>query len=163
RGPSPLDALFAPESVAIFGATEDPGSPGRTVTFNLIRNTFGGVVYPINPRRSGVLGGKAYPNLAALPEPAELAGVAPPPPPPPRRGEWAGPPPPAPTVPDILAECLAAKVKAAIVLPTGLADGNPGAADLEPRVREVLRGGSMRVLGMGSFGVACPRSRFNAT
>jgi acetyltransferase len=147
RGPHPLDVLFAPESVAVFGATEEPGSPGRIVTSNLIRNTFGGVVYPISPRRPSVLGVKAYPRLAAVPEPADLAVVVT----------------PAPTVPDILAECLAARVKAAVVLSAGVADGGPGGADLERRVREVLRGGSMRVVGVGSFGVACPRTRFNAT
>jgi acetyltransferase len=143
----PLDVLLAPESVAIFGATEKPGSVGRTLTFNLLHSPFGGVLYPISLRRRSVLGIRAYPSLDALPEAVDLAVVVT----------------PAPTVPDILAGCLAAGVKTAIVVSTGFGDSGPAGAELERRVREVLRPGSMRVLGLGSFGVACPRTGFNAT
>jgi acetyltransferase len=139
--------LLAPESVAIFGATEEPGSLGRTLTFNLLQSPFGGVLYPIGSRLSSVLGIRAYPTLAALPEAVDLAVVLS----------------PAPTVPDVLRHCLDAGVKAAIVLSAGLGDSGPAAADLEQRARRVLRSGSMRVLGLGSFGVACPRTGFNAT
>jgi acetyltransferase len=143
----PLDVLFAPESVAIFGATERPGSVGRTLTFNLLHSPFGGVLYPISLHRHSVLGIRAYPSLDALPEVVDLAVVAT----------------PAPAVPDILAECLAAGVKTAIVLSAGFGDSGPAGAELERQIREVLRPGSMRVLGLGSFGVACPRTGFNAT
>jgi acetyltransferase len=138
-----LDVLFAPESVAIFGATEAEASMGRTLTFNLLRHPFGGVLFPISPHRSSVLGVRAYPHLAAVPRPVDLAIVVT----------------PAPTVPDILAQCLAANVRAAIVL----SDSGPASADLECRVQEIVRAGSMRVLGLGSFGVACPRTGFSAT
>jgi acetyltransferase len=137
----PLDVLFAPESVAIFGATERPGSVGRTLTFNLLQSPFGGVLYPISRSRPGVLGIRAYPGLDALPEAVDLAVVAT----------------PAPTVQDILAQCLAAGVKTALVVSAGFGD------EQQRHIREVLRPGSMRVLGLGSFGVACPRSGFNAT
>ena len=66
----PLDAIFAPKSVAVVGATEKAGSVGRTLLWNLISNPFGGTVFPVNPTaRDSVLGIKAYPTLAALPEP----------------------------------------------------------------------------------------------
>src|SRR5512143_2727316 len=45
----PLDAIFAPKSVAVIGATERPGSVGRTILWNLISTPFGGTVYPVNP------------------------------------------------------------------------------------------------------------------
>src|SRR5262249_38455791 len=98
-------------------------------------------------RRHSVLGVKAYTSLDALPYPAELAIVAT----------------PAPAVPDVLAECLAARVKAAIVLSGGFGESGSASAGVERQVRERLRGGPMRVLGMNSFGVACPRTGFNAT
>ncbi len=143
----PLDVFFAPESVAVFGATDTPGSVGRALMSNLIRNPFGGILFPISPRRPSVHGVKAYPNLAALPEPAELAIVAT----------------PAVTVPDILGECRASGVRAAIVLSAGFGDSSPAGAELERQLRESLRGGAMRVLGVNSFGVACPRTGLNAT
>ena len=63
RRKHPLDVFFSPETVAVIGATENPGSVGRTTFWNLISNPFGGTVFPVNPKRAQVLGVKAYPNL----------------------------------------------------------------------------------------------------
>jgi acetyltransferase len=46
---NPLDAIFAPKSVAVIGTSEKLGSVGRTLLWNLISNPFGGTVYPVNP------------------------------------------------------------------------------------------------------------------
>src|SRR5512140_2568488 len=70
-----LDYLFAPNNVAVIGATETPGSVGRTILWNLISSPFGGTVFPINPKRPGVLGIKAYASIADVPEPVDLAVV----------------------------------------------------------------------------------------
>ena len=75
RLPHPLDVFFSPESVAVIGATEKPGSVGRTLLWNLITNPFGGAVFPVNPKRPSVLGIKAYPNIGAVPEKVELAVI----------------------------------------------------------------------------------------
>src|SRR3974390_2251047 len=69
----PLNAIFAPKSVAVVGATAKVGSVGRTLLWNLISNPFGGTVFPVNPQRASVLGIQAYPNLAALPQQVDLA------------------------------------------------------------------------------------------
>src|SRR3974377_155425 len=71
----PLDAIFAPKSVAVVGATEKSGSVGRTVLWNLMNTPFGGPIYPVNPTRGSVLGIKAYPKLSALPEKPDLVVV----------------------------------------------------------------------------------------
>src|SRR5687767_12077995 len=85
----PLDAIFQPRSIAVIGATETPGSVGRTVLWNLIGNPFGGTIYPVNPRRANVLGIKAYPTIADVPEQVDLAIVVT----------------PAPTVPGVIGQC----------------------------------------------------------
>src|SRR5436190_20954948 len=71
----PLDAIFAPRSVAVVGATEKVGSVGRTVLWNLMNTPFGGPIYPVNPSRGSVLGIKAHPKLTALPEKPDLIVV----------------------------------------------------------------------------------------
>src|SRR5215471_5908075 len=71
----PLDAIFAPKSVAVVGATEKSRSVGRTVLWNLMNTPFGGPIYPVNPTRVSVLGIKAYAKLSALPEKPELIVV----------------------------------------------------------------------------------------
>ena len=45
-----LDAIFTPKNVAVIGATENPGSVGRTLLWNLISSPFGGAVFPVNPK-----------------------------------------------------------------------------------------------------------------
>ncbi len=75
-----LNAIFEPESVAAIGASEKAGSVGRTILWNLISSPFGGTVYPVNPSRPSVLGVKAYPDLAAVPGPVDLAVLSPLPP-----------------------------------------------------------------------------------
>ena len=72
----PLDSLFAPQSVAVIGATEKAGSVGRNILRNLITSPFGGTVFPIHPGRPSVLGIKAYPSVAQVPEAVELAVIA---------------------------------------------------------------------------------------
>ncbi len=72
----PLDRIFGPRSVAVIGATEREGSVGRTLLWNLIRNPFGGTVFPVNPQRRSVLGLKSYPDIASVPEAVDLAVIA---------------------------------------------------------------------------------------
>ena len=64
-------ALFSPRSVAIVGQSDDAGkTAGRPLKF-LRQMGYAGRVYPINPRRETVLGERAWPSLAALPETPE--------------------------------------------------------------------------------------------
>jgi acetyltransferase len=70
-----LDAIFHPTSIAVIGATEKPGSVGRTILWNLLSSPFGGTVYPVNPTRPAILGVKAYPSVAAIGEPVDLAVI----------------------------------------------------------------------------------------
>src|SRR5438045_9411635 len=72
----PLDLIFRPRSVAVIGATERPGSVGRTVVANLVREQrLAGKVFPINPGRPSVLGSKAYKSVQDVDQEIELAVV----------------------------------------------------------------------------------------
>ena len=119
----PLDVFFQPESVALIGATENPGSVGRTVLWNLISTPFGGTVYPVNPKRPSVLGIRAYPSISAVPEQVDLAVVTT----------------PAKSVPGIIRECVQTGMKAAIVISAGFKELGPEGLDLENRVLEEAR------------------------
>ncbi|HMB07213.1 MAG TPA: acetate--CoA ligase family protein, partial [Isosphaeraceae bacterium] len=143
----PLDAIFAPGTVAVIGATERAGSVGRTVLWNLIRNPFGGTIFPINLNRPNVLGIKAYPKLSAVPEPVDLAIIAT----------------PAATVPDLIGECVEARVRGAIVISSGFKETGAAGVELERRVLEQARRGRMRLIGPNCLGVMRPFSGLNAT
>ncbi|MBI4785925.1 MAG: acetate--CoA ligase family protein, partial [Chloroflexi bacterium] len=145
--PRPLDAIFAPKNVAVIGATEKAGSVGRTVLWNLISNPFGGTVFPINPNRPGVLGIKAYPNIAAVPDKVDLAVVVT----------------PAPTVPRLIGECVDAGVKGAIVISAGFKEIGEEGAQLEQQMLEQARRGNMRIIGPNCLGVMSTVTGLNAT
>src|SRR5678809_1130905 len=58
------------------GATERPGTVGRTVLENLRHPSFQGKVYAVNSRHAEVCGLKAYPSIGAVPDQVDLAVVA---------------------------------------------------------------------------------------
>src|ERR1039457_7096490 len=99
----PLDPIFKPASVALVGDSERAGSVGRTVLWNLISNPFGGIIYPVNPKRGHVLGFRAYASLQELPEVPDLVILGT----------------PAAGVPALLAQCVELGVPAGIVLSSG--------------------------------------------
>ncbi len=143
----PLDAIFAPRTVAVIGATEKYGSVGRTILWNLITSPFGGTVYPVNPHRPNVMGIKSYASIRAIPEPIDLAIVAT----------------PALTVPDVIGECVDANVRGAIIVSAGFREVGPAGADLERRIREQAQRGRMRIIGPNCLGVMVPYTGLNAT
>ena len=143
----PLDALFNPGCVAVIGASERPGSVGRTLLWNLLRSPFGGTVYPVNPRRHSVLGVHCYASVADLPEPVDLAVIAT----------------PAPGVPEVVEACVAAGVRAAIVISAGFREVGAEGAALEGRLHDAVRGSGLRLLGPNCLGLMNPRIGLNAS
>jgi acetyltransferase len=146
-GRQALDAIFAPKSVAVIGATETPGSVGRTIVWNLLSSTFGGTIYPVNPKRSSILGIKAYPSLSAVPELVDLIVVVT----------------PAASIPGIIKDAVDIGVKSAIIISAGFKETGPEGAELERQILEHARRGGMRIIGPNCLGVMSPISGLNAT
>ena len=104
-------ALFSPRCVAIVGQSDDAGkTAGRPLKF-LRQMGYAGRVYPINSRRESVLGERAWPSLAALPEAPDHAYIVT----------------PTDAAIDAVAECGKLGVKVATVLADGFAE--PAAKD----------------------------------
>ena len=143
----PLDVFFNPQTVALIGATDKPASVGRRLLWNLIQNPFGGTVYPINPKRSNVLGIKAYTHLETVPEPVDLVIVAT----------------PAQSVPQVLRDCAAAGVKGAIVVSAGFREVGAAGIALEEEILALLKESPMRVIGPNCLGVMNPHTGLNGT
>ena len=143
----PLDVFFSPQNVAVIGATETPASVGRTVLWNLINSPFGGTVYPVNPKRNGVLGIRAYPDIASVPDKVDLAVIVT----------------PASSVPGVVRDCVAAGVKGAIIISAGFKEAGQAGKELERQVLEEAHRGHMRIIGPNCLGVMSPLSGLNAT
>jgi acetyltransferase len=142
-----LDAIFTPKNVAVIGATENPGSVGRTLLWNLISSPFGGAVFPVNPKRASVLGIKAYPTVSDISEAIDLAVITT----------------PAKTVPGIIKECVERGIKGAIIISAGFKETGPEGVELERQIMEHARKGNMRIIGPNCLGVMNPVSGLNAT
>jgi len=138
-----LNAMFAPEAVAVIGATERPGSVGRAVLENL--KSYRRPVYPVNLKRHRVLGVPAFPKIGAIPDHVDLAIIVT----------------PATTVPEIVQECAEAGVTGAVVILAGFRECGPVGAKLEEAI--AARRGQMRIVGPNCLGVMIPRLNLNAT
>ncbi|MCR5881060.1 bifunctional acetate--CoA ligase family protein/GNAT family N-acetyltransferase [Phenylobacterium sp. J367] len=136
-----LDALFHPQAIALVGASDTPGSVGRVIAHNLLNAGFAGPVLPVNPHAASVGSSLAYPNIAALPRPVDLAVIAT----------------PAPTVPGIVAELGAAGCRAAVVISAGVTPG------LKQQMLDASRPHLLRLVGPNCLGFISPRVGINAS
>ena len=135
--PSRLDALIAPRSVAIIGASSDPTRIGGRPIAYMLKRGFGGRILPVNPNRAEIQGLPAYASIADMPEVPDVAIVA------------------VPTQAAVTAvEQLGERgVKAAIVFTAGFAElGGDGPA-LQAQVAATARAQGMRILGPNSLGL----------
>jgi len=142
----PLHSFFAPDNVAVIGATDKEGSVGRTLLWNLMSNPFGGTIFPVNPKRHSVLGIPAYSSIKDIPDPVDLAIIAI----------------PAPFVPGVVQECVEVGVKSAIIISAGFKETGSKGVELEKQILETARG-KMRIIGPNCLGLMSPRSGLNAT
>ncbi|MEQ8466614.1 bifunctional acetate--CoA ligase family protein/GNAT family N-acetyltransferase [Coleofasciculus sp. E1-EBD-02] len=142
----PLHSFFAPDTVAVIGATDKEGSVGRTLLWNLMSNPFGGTIFPVNPKRHSVLGIPAYSSIKDIPDPVDLAIIAI----------------PAPFVPGVVQECVEVGVKSAIIISAGFKETGSKGVELEKQILETARG-KMRIIGPNCLGLMSPRSGLNAT
>ena len=141
------DALFSPRSVAIVGQSDDATkTAGRPLKF-LRRVGYAGRVYPINPRRETVLGERAWPALAALPEAPDHAYIV-------TSTEAAV---------AAVEECGALGVKVATVLADGFAEAGAEGIARETRLRETCARTGIRIVGPSSLGVVDLRTRVMLT
>ncbi len=147
RGRKALDSIFGPRTVAVIGASERVGSVGRTILWNLISTPFGGTVYPVNPKRSSILGIRAYPTIKDVPEKIDLAVIVT----------------PAPTIPAIIQECADLGIPGAIIISAGFKEIGPEGAELERQILKIARAAGMRIIGPNCLGVMSPVTGLNAT
>jgi acetyltransferase len=145
--PQPLTHIFDPSSVAVIGASEREGSVGRRVYENLLATDSTRPLFAVNPARDSVLGHQAYPTIAAIGQPVDLAVVIT----------------PAPSVPDVIAQCAGAGVKGAIIISAGFREVGAAGAALEAEILAAARPSGMRIVGPNCFGIMSPAVSLNAT
>jgi acetyltransferase len=142
-----LDKIFDPKSIALIGASDETGSVGYTLMKNLTESGYEGKVYPVNIRKTEILGFKAYQTVDQLPETVDLAIIAT----------------PAKTVPDVVEQCGKAGIIGIIIISAGFKEIGPEGKALEDRILEIKKEYNLRIIGPNCLGIIRPSIHLNAT
>jgi len=135
-----LEHVLRPRSVAVIGASGEPGSVGNTLTANILSGGFQGHVYLVNPHHASIGGHKCFPSVASLPEPPELAVIATPP----------------DTVPPIIDELGKTGTRAAVVITAGFSPA------LKQAMLDAAQPYCLRIIGPNCLGISVPELGLSA-
>ena len=142
-----LAPFFSPKGVAIIGASTNPRKLSHGILKNLTIYGFKGGIYPVNPGADKILGLTAFPVVAQVPDPVNLAVVVL----------------PAPMTPDILRDCGERGIKAVIIISGGFREiGNYG-MQLEQECKMIADDYGIRLIGPNCVGTMDLHSGLNTT
>jgi len=134
--PHPLDTLFAPDSIALIGASRDLEKiPGRLLSM-LRKNEFPGKIYPVNPNYGDIDGLKCYSSIADVGQPIDLAIVVI----------------PARAVLGALEQCAAAGVRNAVIISSGFAEEGGDSAAMQDAIVALAKRTGLRISGPNAEG-----------
>src|SRR4051794_1726074 len=145
--PHPLDTFFAPDSIALIGASRDLEKiPGRLLSM-LRKNEYPGKIYPINPNYADIDGLACYKTIADVGAAIDLAIIII----------------PARAVIGALQQCAAAGVKNAVIISSGFAEEGGDSAAMQDEIAAIARRSGMRISGPNAEGFLSEVQKVAAT
>src|ERR1700733_6835432 len=145
--PHPLDSFFAPNSIALIGASRDNEKiPGRLLAY-LRKNEFPGQIYPVNPNYGDIDGLKCFKSITDIGQPIDLAIIII----------------PARVVIGALEECAAAGVKNCVIISSGFAEEGGDSAAMQDRIVAIAKRTGMRISGPNAEGFMSEVQKVAAT
>lgn len=142
-----LKNFFTPESVAVIGASSEPGKVGYDILFNLIDAKFQGKIYPVNPKAPEILGIPAFKSISEIPGNVDLAVIVI----------------PSKFIPGVINECGEKGVKNVVVISAGFKEmGSEGKA-LEVQLMENAKKYGIRIIGPNCLGIISTACGLNAS
>jgi acyl-CoA synthetase (NDP forming) len=135
--PKLAQALFAPRSVALIGASGDATKNTSRPQRFLRKHGFTGAVFPINPGRDEIFGEKAYPDLRAVAAPVDHAFIMV----------------PARSVPEAIAQCCEKRVPVVTIFSDGFAETGTAGRKQQDELLKLARASGVRLLGPNCIGL----------
>ncbi len=132
-----LDPILRPASIAVIGASRQPNTIGWQILDNLIRRGFHGPVYPVNPNAGAIHSVPAFPSIAEVPGPVDLAVIVV----------------PKELVTRVAMECVEAGVRGLVVISAGFKEVGGSGVERERELVDALRGTGVRMVGPNCLGV----------
>jgi len=142
-----LDRMFRPESIAVIGARQKPDSIGAIMMRNLKEGGFGGEIFPVNPRRSQILGYKAFGSVEAIPFPVDLGIIAT----------------DITEAPGIVEACGIAGMGGVVIVSAGGKETGVKGIEIESAIRQKAEPYGLRVIGPNCIGIINSRTFLNAS
>jgi len=142
-----LESLLIPETVAVLGASRNPGKVGHAFVANLIKSSFKGTIVPVNPEAKEVLGLKCYKSLEEFGGKIDLSIIVVPP----------------RFVKDAIQSSANAGAKQVIVITAGFKEVGAEGAKAEEEIAQLCRSLGMRLMGPNCLGVLNTHHKMNAT
>ncbi len=143
-----MHALFSPDSVAVIGASDNPGKLGFHVMKSLSKGGYRGKLLPMNPRSEQLMGFKCYAGLDAYDGAIDLAIIVV----------------PANIVPRVFRECAEKGVKAIVLITAGFREIEDAAgAALHDEIAAVASSAGIPVIGPNTFGMINFHAHLNAS
>jgi acetate---CoA ligase (ADP-forming) len=144
-----LEALLRPRTIAVIGASRTAETIGTQILSNLVRHGFTGAVYPVNPHATAIGAIRAYPDVASIPDPVDMAVIVV----------------PATHVVDVARQCGRAGVRAIVVISAGFRELGDAGRAREQELLGVVREYDMRMIGPNCMGAlnTDPAVSMNAT
>jgi acyl-CoA synthetase (NDP forming) len=140
--------LFNPKSVAVIGATDNPGKLGYHVLKSLLQGGYGGEVFPVNPTKVEILGVRTYSSINEIPSHVDLAIIVV----------------PASKVLSQIKACSSKDIKGIVLITAGFREiDDPHGAELEDEVARAATSASIPVIGPNTFGFVNLHASLNAT
>jgi acyl-CoA synthetase (NDP forming) len=136
--PTLLQKMFEPRSIAVYGASSDPRSPGHRALSNLIKSGFPGEIVPINPRYTEVAGYRCYPSAQQYEGHIDHGMCV------------VG----AERVIGVARDCAVSGIKTLGVYAAGFAEIGAAGRKLQRQLQDVTKKGGIRVLGPNCYGYA---------
>ena len=133
-----MDLFFNPKSVALIGASPEPGKIGNSVMESLVKHDYKGKVYPVNAKGyPEIMGIKAYKNLLDIKDPIDVVIVTV----------------DLKFVPDLLAECGKKNIHNMVIISGGGKELGGERAAIEKRVQDLSRELNVRIIGPNCIGI----------
>lgn len=142
-----LKEFFAPRSIAIVGASREPGKVGHEILHNLIRGGYKGKIYPVNAKADQIENLRCFPDITSLVDVPDLVIIVV----------------PAGAVSAVMEQCAAKGIKAAIIISAGFKEVGESGALLEQSVLQVARNAGIRVIGPNCLGLLSTSHALNAS
>ena len=135
-----LDAIFSPKSVAVVGASSQPGKVGHDIFKNILWGGYTGTLYPVNPKAKSILCVKSLPSLLDIEDTVDLAMLILSP----------------QRIVKAVEDCIKKGIKGIVVVSAGFREVGKEGLEIENRITAMCMAAGIRLVGPNCLGVINP-------